>query len=353
MLTSQPSEPARSNPPAGGSHSASPRSAASNPTVPFASTGQTVLLDGDDTQTTRSASPSATLHQSNGFYEPSDTAKEYCLVQIYPPDVVDGMLLLEEDVFVAGRDWEADLVLEDGGVSRRHCQWVRTAEGFELHDLGSTNGTRVNGELVDRYKLHSGDIIQVGAFLFKFLSAGSVESQYHETVYSLMTRDALTGAMNKRYLLETLHREVARSVRHVRPLSVVMLDIDHFKSVNDTRGHLVGDDVLREFAARVQAVCREDDMLGRYGGEEFCLILTEADRQEAIAKAEACRQNVIHRPFDTVAGPLAITASFGVASLEDSNCDQHSSQQRADCLLSEADQKLYRAKREGRDRVIG
>jgi len=328
-----------------------PSSAAVAP-VAVSAGGPPPILNKDSTAG-GAASPSATLHQSTGFFQPPSATTECCLVQIYPPDVVDGMLLLEEDVFVAGRDWEADLVLEDGGVSRRHCQWVRTPSGFELHDLGSTNGTRVNGELVQRHKLSSGDIIQVGAFLFKFLSAGSVESQYHETVYSLMTRDALTGAMNKRYLLETLQREVARSVRHARALSVVMLDIDYFKSVNDTHGHLVGDDVLREFAGRVQAVCREDDMLGRYGGEEFCLILTEADRKEAVAKAEACRQNVIHRPFETDAGPLSITASFGVATLEAANGDRHSSQQRADRLLSEADERLYRAKREGRDRVVG
>jgi len=279
--------------------------------------------------------------------------EECCLVQIYTPDVVDGMLLLEDDGLVAGRDISADLILDDGSVSRQHCCWERNGDGFRLRDLNSTNGTRVNGELVTVATLRSGDTIQVGGFLFKFLSAGSIESQYHETVYSLMTRDALTGAVNKRYLSELLQREINRCIRHEHPLSVVMLDIDHFKSVNDTHGHLVGDDVLREFASRITTASREDDVLGRYGGEEFCLMLCDTSREEAMEKAEACRKSIAEAHFKTSAGELVVTASFGVAQLNAEAARNVPSDKRLEQLLHTADERLYEAKRDGRNRVKG
>ncbi|MEM6777401.1 MAG: GGDEF domain-containing protein [Planctomycetota bacterium] len=288
--------------------------------------------------------------QTVGFMSAQPT-QEGCLVQIYPPDVVDGMLMLE-GVLVAGRDLQADLVLDDSGVSRQHCQFTCKADRFELQDLGSTNGTRVNGATIEHHTLASGDIIQIGGFMFKFLSAGSVESQYHETVYSLMTTDALTGAMNKRYLLETMQREIARCLRHHRSLSVVMLDIDHFKSVNDTHGHLVGDDVLREFASRIHDVCREDDIFGRYGGEEFCLLLSETETDLARDKAEHCREAIAAVPFETTVGPLPITASFGVAAMAAEKITHLPSMARVESLLADADERLYEAKRAGRNRVM-
>ncbi|MCG8653348.1 MAG: GGDEF domain-containing protein [Pirellulales bacterium] len=270
-----------------------------------------------------------------------------CLVQIYPPDVVDGMMLLEADQFTVGRDALADLVVPDHSVSRRHAELVRHELGFFVRDLGSTNGTFVNGQLVEEQQLNSGDTIRFGSFLFRFLSAGSVESQYHETVYSALTRDALTGTMNKRYLLESMQREIARSARQQLVLSLLMFDIDHFKQVNDTHGHLVGDEVLREFGKRIQQVCREDDLLARYGGEEFCLMLSATPRAEALEMAERCRVVIADQPFATVSGPLPVTASFGLACLESHRSITPNE------LIEQADQRLYEAKRNGRNQVCG
>lgn len=271
--------------------------------------------------------------------------QECCLVQIYPADVVDGMLLLEENTVVAGRDSECDLYLHDGSVSRQHAEFISDGKGYRLRDLGSTNGSLVNGQPVDDVELRSGDTIKLGCFMFKFLAAGSVESQYHETVYTAMTRDALTGAMNKRYLLEAMQREIARCRRQENPLAAVMLDIDHFKSVNDTHGHLVGDEVLREFGQRLGAVCREYDLLARYGGEEFCLVLFGSDKAEAIESAERCRQAVCATPFETAVGPLKITASFGISVLDPTQ------EQSPTDLIHLADMRLYDAKEAGRNCV--
>jgi diguanylate cyclase (GGDEF)-like protein len=273
--------------------------------------------------------------------------QECCLVQIYPADVVSGMLLLETNRLVVGRDPAVDLPLVDSSVSRQHAAFVSESTGYRIQDLGSTNGTLVNGARVSDRSLRSGDTIQIGSFIFKFLSAGSIESKYHETVYSAMTRDALTGAMNKRYLLETLSREVARAIRQQQSLSLLMLDIDHFKSVNDTHGHLVGDEVLREFGRRILADCREEDLLARYGGEEFCLVLCSSGRNEAVEIANRYREVIAGNPFQTTTGLLPVTASFGVSCLDPA------APMNADELIRQADDNLYEAKRSGRNRVVG
>jgi diguanylate cyclase (GGDEF)-like protein len=157
----------------------------------------------------------------------------------------------------------------------------------------------------------------------------------------------LTGTMNKRYFLETLNRSIATSLRQKHPLTVVMLDVDHFKAVNDTYGHLVGDEVLREFGRRVGQASREDDLLARYGGEEFCLLLSATGPSEAFDVAERCRSAICQTPFETTAGPLTITASFGFATLDAARSETGLE------LIHRADEKLYEAKRQGRNRVCG
>jgi len=288
-----------------------------------------------------------TMRQPHSVSVPNQTDNQCCLVQIYPADVVNGMLLLEEDRVVAGRDISADLLLEDTSVSRQHAELIRQGNGYVIRDLGSTNGTAVNGNRTMEQALRSGDTIKLGSFIFKFLSAGSVETKYHETVYSAMTRDALSGAMNKRYLLESLRREVARAVRQQQALSVLMLDIDHFKSVNDNHGHLIGDEVIREFGTRMLSGCREDDLLARYGGEEFCLVLSLTAREAALQIAERNREVIGSTPFTTTAGPLSITVSFGIS------CLNPDTPETAEDLIRRADAKLYEAKRSGRNCVIG
>ncbi|MEL6106563.1 MAG: GGDEF domain-containing protein [Planctomycetota bacterium] len=290
----------------------------------------------------------ATIQKTNRESLGRGETSESCLVQIYPADIVDGMVLLDSDHLLIGRDEQADMVLSDSGVSRRHAELIRHEGVYAIEDLGSTNGTLVNGMPIDRQQiLNTGDTVRIGSFIFRFLSADSVETQYHETVYNALVRDALTGTMNKRYLLESMHREIARAVRQRSPLSVALLDIDHFKSVNDTHGHLIGDEVLKEFGQRMTGISRDDDLLARYGGEEFCLLLAGTSLPEAIEITERCRAVVADRPFETSIGALSITASFGVACLEPVRTID------ANDLLELADEKLYEAKRGGRNRVCG
>ncbi|TWT87482.1 Response regulator PleD [Pseudobythopirellula maris] len=276
-----------------------------------------------------------------------DDAPDCCLVQIYPADIIDGMRRVEGRSLIVGRDPRCDLTLDDSSVSRRHAEFARVDGGYEVRDLSSTNGTYVNGEAVKQRVLRSGDCVKLGGYLYKFLSAGSIETAYHETVYTALTIDALTGAFNKSYLLDNLDREIARSRRHGRPLALVMFDIDCFKEVNDTHGHLVGDEVLKDFGGRVREVCREIDMFARYGGEEFALLLSETPADEALAIAERCRQAIANEPFATAAGPLRVSCSFGLAVLDGVRSVKPIE------LIGEADERLYEAKSQGRNRVVG
>jgi two-component system, cell cycle response regulator len=167
----------------------------------------------------------------------------------------------------------------------------------------------------------------------------------------LSITDALTGAFNRRYLMDQLPRELERCRRYANPLSVIMCDIDHFKQVNDAKGHAAGDDVLQQFAARIQKSIRTNsDWLARLGGEEFLIVLPETGYEGAVFAAEKIRSIVSSTAFMTRAGDAEVTSSFGVASTESQGPDMSL---KVETLLRTADECLYRSKLAGRNRTIG
>jgi diguanylate cyclase (GGDEF)-like protein len=201
----------------------------------------------------------------------------------------------------------------------------------------------VNDELIEEYQLRRGDQIKIGDTIFKYLSGSDVEAQYHETIYRMTIMDGLTNVHNKRYLLETLERELPRAIRHQRPLSLCMFDLDHFKQVNDTYGHIAGDYVLKEVASVVRSRLRPDDVIARYGGEEFAVLLPETDLKGAQAIAEELRKLIAERVFEFEGERIPVTVSIG--------CTQLRGEDDAMKLVKAADVKLYEAKRGGRNRV--
>jgi two-component system, cell cycle response regulator len=270
-----------------------------------------------------------------------------CLVIVYTkePVLLGKRFLLEQSPFHIGRGSNAHIVLDADSVSRRHAHLDRRSGAWVLVDDGSTNGTYCNDEHISReVVLKSGDRIKVGHTIFKFLSGADVEAQYHEEIYRMTILDGLTQIYNKRYLVEALEREVIRARRHDRGLALVMFDIDHFKLVNDTHGHLAGDFVLRELARVMQARVRRDEVLARYGGEELAVILPEALLSDAVALAEALRVSVREHVFRFQTDDIRVTISAGAAVFVDSD-------QKADDLVRRADERLYEAKNGGRDRV--
>ena len=167
----------------------------------------------------------------------------------------------------------------------------------------------------------------------------------------LSITDALTGAYNRRYLMEQLPREIERCRRYAYPLSVVMCDVDHFKQINDEKGHAAGDDVLQLFVSRIQKAIRSNsDWVARYGGEEFLLVLPETEHEAALHVAEKIRTQIGGPMFSTRSGDIHVTSSFGVASTGPEGPDLA---MRAENLIKAADQCLYRSKEAGRDRTMG
>jgi diguanylate cyclase (GGDEF)-like protein len=253
--------------------------------------------------------------------------------------------LLEKEMIILGRGDDCDITVQDFSVSRRHVRFDLDLDGYLVTDLGSTNGTYVNDTPAKDTPLNDGDYLRVGNCLYRFLAGGNVEAEYHEELYRLAIHDALTGLYNKRYLMDYLQREIDRSARYSRPLALIIFDIDHFKSINDTMGHLAGDLTLRELAGCLRGEICKDDLLARYGGEEFAAVLTEADKTAAAELAEQLRRTVEAHSFTFEGRRYPVTISLGVASIQG---DELPPQE----LIRRADERLYRAKREGRNRVI-
>jgi len=277
----------------------------------------------------------------------SAATREACLVHIYPtgPSMGRRYPLGSKDLLV-GRGDDCDIRIQDNSVSRKHVKVEPTPEGYAVSDLGSTNGTFVNDKQVDgRQDLHDGDYLRVGNCLYRYLTGGNIEAEYHEEIYRLTIQDGLTRIHNQRALGEFLDREVARSQRHKRPLSVLLFDIDKFKSINDTHGHLCGDFVLRELADRIRGTIRREDMFARYGGEEFCLVLVETPLSEALGAAERVRSTIENHAFRFEDISIKLTVSVGVSTTTGEAVVTPAD------LLRHADEKLYEAKRSGRNCV--
>lgn len=266
-----------------------------------------------------------------------------CLVVIRGGELGARADLAEVDL-VIGRAPGCGFRLDDPGVSRQHCRIWRDGDRWRLRDLGSTNKTFVNGAPVDEVELRDGDRIGVGDTVFKFVRAGSVEERYHQRLYELASIDALTGLYNRRKFRELLEQTLLKTLETGAPLSLVFVDLDHFKRINDTHGHQSGDEVLRGVAGVVRERLREGDVAGRLGGEEFAVFLPETALSTAAEWAETLRVAVAaarHRIDDV---ELAVTVSLGVAAWRP---DRPTS---AD-LMRAADEQLYAAKAAGRDRV--
>ena len=269
-----------------------------------------------------------------------------CLVVIYGPDLGHRYELADNELTI-GRDISNSITIDLDNVSRRHARLVQREDKVFLQDLGSTNGTFLNDEEVKGdVPLRSGDLVKVGGAIFKFLYGGNVESLFHEEIYRITIGDGLTQCFNKRYFLEFLEREMARGQRYGRPLSLMMFDLDHFKRVNDTHGHLAGDHVLRDLAQSVKGKVRKEECLARYGGEEFVLVSPESGPARVRKFAEKLRQIVETHEFSFDDKRIPVTISVGVADMTPEMTEPSQ-------FIKVADSNLYLAKKQGRNRVVG
>jgi diguanylate cyclase (GGDEF)-like protein len=268
------------------------------------------------------------------------------LVVIYGLDLGRKFDLGREET-VIGRSSKSDIQIDQESVSRSHAGITNSREGVRIRDLGSTNGTFVNDELVEgQRELRNGDFVKIGRTIFKYIAGGNIEAAYHDEIYRLTTMDGLTQIYNRRYFDEQLERELSRSRRYERVLSLVLLDIDHFKQVNDKYGHLAGDSVLKQLASTVRTKIRREDVFARYGGEEFAVLLPEVSLGGTRQFADKVRKLVEKQRFEFDRQVIPVTVSVGIATLEPHHRE-------AGDLVRTADERLYEAKTSGRNRVVG
>jgi diguanylate cyclase (GGDEF)-like protein len=257
---------------------------------------------------------------------------------------------LRKKSMIIGRNTTADICLPDEGVSREHARIDHLPVGkgeapvFTLTDLGSTNHTFVNSERVESVVLNGGEKIQIGASVLKFVILDEIEAKFHADVRDLISYDQLTGLLTKESLYLSFDRELWRCLRYDLPLGVLMMDVDHFKSVNDTYGHQMGSHVLAEIGRIIQEAIRTADVSARYGGEEFVSYLSETDALGAEVAAERIRKSIEAFPFVRGDVTAQVTISIGIAI-----APTHGNS--IEALVAAADEALYRAKESGRNRV--
>lgn len=260
-----------------------------------------------------------------------------------------GRMVACDKEIVIGRASDCALVLPDPGVSRHHARVVTRGDRLVLEDLESKNGTFVDGRSVQTHELEMNDVFFIGPSVKIRLSVmeASEERLAHQ-LYDSSMRDALTSAFNRRYFVQRLSSEVAFAVRHSAPISVLVLDLDHFKKINDTYGHPAGDRLLQAVTRAVMKSLRSEDVLARVGGEELAVLLRGTAMREAMIVAERIRTSVAETSILAEGEEVKATVSIGVAAAAEleGKCTH-------DALVALADSRLYEAKNAGRNTVRG
>src|SRR5712692_7381400 len=264
---------------------------------------------------------------------------------------------LERNEVTLGRALDADVRINDARASRLHARITTerdqaTGEArYSLTDLDSTNGTLLNGRPVTKAFLEDGDKFEVGDQLIRFEMLDEIDREFQQQIHRLLVHDELTGLLTGKSFFSELRREAARAEAESMPFCVLMMDIDYFKEVNDTYGHLVGSETLEEVGAIIKASLRAGDVGARFGGEEFAAFLLDADYAQGLVAAERVRSSIekhefpaVRRESDEPKRTHRITISVGVAAYPDDGRDPIQ-------LVEMADSALYRAKRNGRNRV--
>ncbi len=264
---------------------------------------------------------------------------------------------LDRNEVVLGRALEADVRLNDARASRLHAKITTeydTATGetrYRVKDLDSTNGTLLNGQPITESFLQDGDKLLIGEHLLRFALLDEIDRAFQQQIRRLIVHDELTGLLTSKSFFSELRREAARAEHDNRPFCLLMMDIDFFKEVNDTYGHMTGSQTIEEVGTCIMRALRAGDAAARFGGEEFSAFLLDADASQGFVAADRIRSSIekysftVTRPGSSE-GPRThhITISIGVAAFPEDSRDPIE-------LVELADSALYRAKRSGRNRV--
>src|SRR5438309_2525142 len=264
---------------------------------------------------------------------------------------------LERPQVTVGRALDADIRVNDSRASRLHARIFTEPDAetgvtrYRLKDLDSTNGTLLNGHSIDEAYLQDGDKFEIGEQLIRFEMLDEIDREFQQQIHRLLVHDELTGLLTGKSFFSELRREAARAEAETMPFCVLMMDIDHFKEVNDTYGHLVGSETLEDVGAVIRKALRAGDVGARFGGEEFAAFMLDADYAQGLIAAERVRSAIEKHEFPAVRRNGAealrthhITISIGVAAYPEDGRDPIQ-------LVEMADSALYRAKRNGRNQV--
>lgn len=285
------------------------------------------------------------------FAGSASTEKNRFLLTLLTGPAKGAIFKLDRGVMTLGRSDEADITVPDPSLSRIHARFLMTGQGtasaYLLEDLDSTNGTFVGEERVTRPTLLT-DGVRIGfgkRSLARFALQDELEEQAAVSLHDLALRDPLTRAYNRRVFDDRLLAELAFSVRHGQPLSLLLMDIDHFKSFNDRYGHQAGDLVLQVVAEQIERALRTEDLFARYGGEEFAVLVRNTALLESLVVAERIRTLVERVEVPWEGKVLHVTLSVGVA------CNAATAEP-PNSMIKRADKALYQAKERGRNRVV-
>jgi diguanylate cyclase (GGDEF)-like protein len=264
---------------------------------------------------------------------------------------------LDREHVILGRALEADVRINDSKASRLHARITveRNPKDNSVRctivDLASTNGTLINGQVLTEAVLTEGDKIAIGDQLFRFDMLDEIDREFQQRIHRLISHDELTGLLTSKSFFSELRREAAQAETKSHPFCVLMMDVDHFKEVNDNYGHLVGSQTLEEIGGVIKRALRAGDVAARFGGEEFAAFLLDADYAQGLVAAERVRSAVEQHEFRAVrrgssdlGEVLRVTISIGIAAFPDDGSDPIQ-------LVELADSALYRAKRGGRNRI--
>ncbi len=250
---------------------------------------------------------------------------------------------LSRDVTVVGRDDAADLTVTRGSISRRHAELRRGPEGeWMVADMGSTNGTYLNDVEVDDAELEDGDHVQFGDAIFKFVLADS--APYHDKVYSVTVLDGITSIYNQRFFFSHLDKQMAKAQRVKSDMAMIIIDIDWFSDLNEERGELCGDSVLRTLARRISLQTKSEYLSARIGGEEFAVFMPGAELDDALDLAESIREAVDCEAFAFEGNDFEVSVSAGVAASAEGELNARE-------IVDEARKQLTSAKEHGRNCV--
>jgi diguanylate cyclase (GGDEF)-like protein len=270
-----------------------------------------------------------------------------CYLIIVYGDNAGKIYPLDKKTITIGRSDEFDIQVTDPSCSRKQAIIEFNNSKPVLKDLNSTNGTFVNGSKITETNIEDGDKIMFGvSSVFKFAIQDSLEAEFQMKLYESSVNDHLTGAFNKKYFFDTLYKEFGYSLRHNSSLGLLMLDIDFFKEINDAYGHLAGDVVLIEVVNKIKNNLRNEDILCRYGGDEFAVIFRDFKAGFVKATAERIRLFFEGESINIKNHQFNISVSIGAATIDNDNIATPEN------LIELADTNLYKAKHSGGNRVV-